>query len=47
LKSKHAESAEEFLRAINAKFRNELKPLYDQAAAMIPLIEEGDGSMKS
>lgn len=44
LRLKHSDSAGSFLKAITSRFGNELQPLHDQAAALIPLVEAGDGS---
>jgi hypothetical protein len=47
LRPKHAEATAEFLDSIRSRFKRELQPLYDQAKAMIPLVEASDGSATS
>jgi len=44
LRLKHSEAASGFLKAITSRFDSELQPLHDQAAALIPLVEAGEGS---
>lgn len=46
LRLEHSDAAGVFLKAITSRFGNEIQPLHDQAAAMIPLVEAGEGPSK-